>query len=282
MVELTELSTHMQQSTVDEDFELPNVQFRVPGTTSQTAEANASRAPAPLPIPLVGVGTPLSTNSPVYVPSDDSSDESSEHGKIDILFDMFPQYTILQVRKILSFVHSDVDQACSLLLCDLDSKTLLRVFRAAQMSCRCRHVTIDPNRVLVDGLTKLYKKENFNVSVPVEINFENQPAIDLGGVRRQFFSTFIKELATSSELNLFQGSYEEGKMLPCINHEAILNGNFKLFGKVVVHSLMMEGPGFPCLHLLFICTSLVFPWRNCCRTSLWTTYQQMLNMLSRR
>ena len=59
----------------------------------------------------MGGGTPSSTNSTVYVSSDESGG-TSEHDKIDVLFKV-PQYTILHVRKIRS-----LDTACSLLLYD--------------------------------------------------------------------------------------------------------------------------------------------------------------------
>ena len=38
-------------------------------------------------------------------------------------------------------------------------------------------------------------------------------------------------------------------LLPAIDHNAILSGQFKMLGRIILHSILMEGPGFPVLPL---------------------------------
>ena len=111
------------------------------------------------------------------------------------------------------------------------------------MSTRIAQITINLNNVGANGL-RVYKRTDFDPSIPIEVNFVRQPAIDLSGVRRKISSSFIKELVT--QLHLFEGEYEQDRLLPSMNHKAIISGTFEMFGKVMVHSVLMEGPGFPC------------------------------------
>jgi hypothetical protein len=70
-----------------------------------------------------------------------------------------------------------------------------------------------------------------------------QPAADLGGIKRQFFSSLLREVAESTSLNLFDRN--EKYFLPTVNQEAYNCGYFKLLGKLILHSVIQEGPGFP-------------------------------------
>ncbi len=57
----------------------------------------------------------------------------------------------------------------------------------------------------------------------------------------------VREMATSSALRLFEGDIETGPLLPVYSHNAVIHGYFRLFGKVIAHSVLQEGPAFPCL-----------------------------------
>lgn len=206
----------------DDDFEPVGIRFRVPGTRE--------------------VGESSRARSPIYISDSNSESDNLSSTKIDVLLEMFPNFSHAQIETVSDLVRRKMDTVCTILL-DLSSKSLLRVFRSAKLCTGISHVTIDPKNLLADGL-KLYKSPDFDPSLPLEVSYVDQPAIDMGGVRRQFYSTFIKELAT--QMHLFEGDYEQGRLLPSVNHEAIISGTFKLFGKVIVHSVLMDGPGFPC------------------------------------
>ena len=78
--------------------------------------------------------------------------------------------------------------------------------------------------------------------MPLEVSYVGQDAIDIGGVRRDFLTNLILQLP--SQLSLFEGDYATG-VLPSIGHEAVMAGHFKMFGRVLVHSILQEGPAFP-------------------------------------
>ena len=140
----------------------------------------------------------------------------------------------------------NVQRVCQLFLEELTAQPLLKHLRRKRMLDTYRHVSINSEAFLSDALAKVYKIPTFDARIPLEIQLEGQPAVDLG-VRRKLFAQVIREIATSSGLRLFDGDAQTGPILPALNHDAIISGHFKLFGKVVVHSLVQEGPGFPCL-----------------------------------
>ena len=106
-------------------------------------------------------------------------------------------------------------------------------------------ITIDPHEVLRSALSRLYKNPDFNAAVPVVIHFSGERAVDMGGPRRQFFTMLLKELAASEEVGLFEGN--DTQLLPRYNTDAIIAPHFKMMGKITVHSVLQEGPRFPCL-----------------------------------
>ena len=85
-----------------------------------------------------------------------------------------------------------------------------------------------------------YKHPSFNPLTPVRVAFEDQPAIDTGGVTRQFFTDILQQLA-QGKLQLFVGPANRLRLayspqvLPVV----------KILGTLIAHSLLHEGPGFP-------------------------------------
>ena len=53
-------------------------------------------------------------------------------------------------------------------------------------------------------------------------------------------------------LQLFEGDYDSGYLVPAVNHEAILCGHFKTLGRIIVYSILLEGLGFPLFPLPYI------------------------------
>ena len=66
----------------------------------------------------------------------------------------------------------------------------------------------------------------------------------MGGVRRQVYSTFFEGIA-NGYLELFEGSFDRAR--PCAKPCNITSGLMMLFGKAVVHALVMDQIGFPYL-----------------------------------
>ena len=101
---------------------------------------------------------------------------------------------------------------------------------------------INTENFLHDALSIYKDFSSFDVSVPLVVQYEGQRAMDVGGVRRSFFTTLLNELKTNSTLGLFEGP--NALLLAC-NNQAIVCGHFKMLGVIIVHSVMQEGPAFP-------------------------------------
>ena len=55
----------------------------------------------------------------------------------------------------------------------------------------------------------------------------------------------LEGLAKNECLRLFDGDLEEGWLLPATNHDALICGHFRMLGRIILHSILLEGPGFP-------------------------------------
>ena len=177
-----------------------------------------------------------------YEPPDDTPT------KVVLIKEMFPSIDDDEIIYLLGLVNGNKNQVVTLCLDGLNMKCLLRVFKAMKMDTRVKRIRVDPDDILSDGLAA-YKSPKLCVNRPLEVDFIGSHAVDLGGPRRQFFSTLLHELATNPRLRLFEGDYNGANLLPSVNHDAIISGTFKLVGKIILHSILMEGPGFPLLPL---------------------------------
>ena len=111
------------------------------------------------------------------------------------------------------------------------------------MLTKVKKIVVHADSLVRDGIC-VYKSERFNIAKPVEVEIVGSDVVDLGGPRKQFFCHILDALAKNEFLNLFEGDYDTG-LLPAINHDAILSGQFKMLGRIILHSILMEGPGFP-------------------------------------
>ena len=114
----------------------------------------------------------------------------------------------------------------------------------SQMKGPCEKLTVDKEDLVSDALYH-YKSRDFDATTPLRIRIRNQVAVDNGGVLRQFYSDVFASLARSDEMKLFQG--EVRRRLPLFKNEHVITGIFEILGKMIAHSLVQEGPGFPYL-----------------------------------
>ena len=104
---------------------------------------------------------------------------------------------------------------------------------------------VDPADEVMD-VYSYYKSSDFDPFIPIFIYLKGQPAIDTGGVLRQVFSNVFHALANNEVIkNMFVGS--EDRLLPAFSNELVVNGFFETLGKMIAHSLVQGGPGFPYL-----------------------------------
>ena len=83
-----------------------------------------------------------------------------------------------------------------------------------------------------------YKDPNFDEKKMLRIVYQGQPAVDTGGVTRQFFT---KLLSIISEM-FFEGCVYKS---PIYNADVVASGMMKYIGTIIVHSILQGGPAFP-------------------------------------
>lgn len=89
-----------------------------------------------------------------------------------------------------------------------------------------------------------YKSSRFNPKSEVNVVLGGQPAIDVGGVRRTFFS-IVYEKVVSGYLDMFEGPIM--RLRPAFKISVLNSGILKIFGLMIGHNLLMDGIGFPYL-----------------------------------
>ena len=105
---------------------------------------------------------------------------------------------------------------------------------------------VDKEDIVVDFF-HYYKSGEFDPSVPIKIQMRGEPAVDTGGVLRQAFTDVFSEIANgSSSLRLFRG-VDASRLTPIYSSEHVLTGVFEVLRKMIAHSLIQGGPGFPYL-----------------------------------
>lgn len=67
-------------------------------------------------------------------------------------------------------------------------------------------ITIDPDDLIADTIAFYKNSTAFDASKRVRVQYRNQPAVDIGGIRRQFFNDATKAIATSPNFKLLEGS----------------------------------------------------------------------------
>ena len=104
---------------------------------------------------------------------------------------------------------------------------------------------VDPEDEVMD-VYSYHKSSDFDPLIPIFVYLKGQPAIDTGGVLRQVFSNVFHALANNEVIrNIFVGN--EYRRLPVFSNELVVNGFFETLGKMIAHSLVQGGPGFPYL-----------------------------------
>ena len=104
---------------------------------------------------------------------------------------------------------------------------------------------VDPEDQVMD-VYSYYKSADFNALVPISVFVKGQPAVDAGGVLRQVFGEVFVSLCNNEGIkHIFTG--EPYRKVPVFSNELVVNGFFEILGKMISHSLVLGGPGFPYL-----------------------------------
>ena len=92
----------------------------------------------------------------------------------------------------------------------------------------------------------IYKNPRFDETRPLRITFTDQPAIDTGGPRREFFGQVFANLAdfdkNSGFCQLFEGP--PTRLVPVYNARIAFSGLMKCVGRIIAHGIAQCEIGF--------------------------------------
>ena len=80
------------------------------------------------------------------------------------------------------------------------------------------------------------KDANFDPKKKLRVIYNKQPAADIGGVSRLFFTQLLHLLS----VEFFHG---DDYKIPIYNSHVVASGMMMLVGKIIVHSILQGGPG---------------------------------------
>ena len=140
------------------------------------------------------------------------------------------------------------DSACTCVQSDtcMDASGILKQLKLKMKGYSlAEKIKVDREDLILD-LFQYYKDPDFNPEFQIKIQFRREPAIDNGGLLRQAYEDAFLALAKGDAgLKMFQGPYE--RLVPIYRSDNVLNGVFEVLGKMVAHSMIQGGPGFPYL-----------------------------------
>ena len=176
---------------------------------------------------------------------------------VEYLSTVFPDTQREVVRETV-LAHQDIDSAAAA-LCDGEleneksdggkCKTVNDILKSVRSSMKshalAEKVKVDREDLLMDIL-HYYKSPDFDPTLPIKLQVRGEPAVDTGGVLRQVFTEFFLDVSHgTTNFRLFTGP--ECRLSPVYSSEHILTGIFEILGKVIAHSIIQGGPGFPYL-----------------------------------
>ncbi len=182
------------------------------------------------------------------------------------LIAIFPATPANTISTLLDFVGGASDIVIDTLIGDDNLNDVL-------MAVSDRKLFGDPSRIIVkeesstlsDAL-RYYKHPALDMARPIYIVYEDMPAADAGGPKKQFFTDIFLELKNNHAL--FEGS--NNQLFPVYSAGVIGSGLLKVLGRVIVHSVLQDGPGFPflapCIYK-YICTHSVEDALQCADVS---------------
>ena len=105
----------------------------------------------------------------------------------------------------------------------------------------CQQVIVRRSNI-VDCSINQFHRANFNLEKPFRVRFIGEPAVDIGGPKRELFRLFLQGMAR--EPSLFQ-STQEG-LLPAHNITALTRGDFRIVGTILAPVSSLVGLPLMC------------------------------------
>ncbi|XP_068694197.1 uncharacterized protein [Montipora capricornis] len=105
-------------------------------------------------------------------------------------------------------------------------------------------ITIDPDDLIADTIAFYKNATAFDASKRVRVQNKSQPAVDTGGIRREFFNDATKEIATFPAFKLLEGS--DHRKLPAYYSKSVHSGLMEVLGRLIGHGILQSFIGCPC------------------------------------
>lgn len=104
-------------------------------------------------------------------------------------------------------------------------------------------ITILRESIFQDSIS-IFKNPSFDMSKPCKVNFEDEPSVDGGGPKREYFTLLLSSLLSPNiPVRLFEG--QSNRILPIHNADALRAHLFKVAGKMIACSVVNGCPCFP-------------------------------------
>jgi len=152
---------------------------------------------------------------------------------------MFSNMTHDAINLIYNFLSKDADVTMNMLL-DLSAEKILDLIRKNRMTGAVAKLKVDEDDIFNDAMV-YYKDICFDPTKPLRVSINDQPAVDTGGIRRQFFTDLLDYFSDKDTHSIFIG--DRHRLRP--HHSPQLLPLIKILGIIIAHSLVQGGPGFP-------------------------------------
>ena len=264
--ECIDMTTDSQSISSDEDEDLPT--FPSSNITKHTSKKSSAIAPMPssvsnqhdvVEIVHESVNPPSSSNIPPENGNTVAGSSVATRSQIDKerLCELLPFATEAELEGALSEFGA-IDSAANALLRDPnipaadenmeegDDLSFVGITSklGKKLTGKRKKLEIDEDDLVSDAIA-YYKSIEIDAHCPLRITYASQPAIDSGGILRQFYSDLFDALAEGKLMELFEG--EINRKVPSYRPEAVMSGLLEMIGKMIAHSLAQGGPGFPFL-----------------------------------
>ena len=221
-------SSSRAQLPVSDRVQLSSSSSTQPPETSHIAQLESCQSPE----------MPLLVSGPITV-----EPTPIDSGTLDDLLTMFSGK--LKPKEVIAVYHlceNSFDLALECLLQGPTFDSLLKVHQKQFEEKPPCKLYADSDSLWEDGVA-FYKNPSLKIDRPLRVVLERSPAIDTGGVRRQFFSDVFQQFAENKLIRLFEGP--PSFLRPAYSAEARSSGLFRVLGIMIAHSIAQDEVGFP-------------------------------------
>ena len=161
--------------------------------------------------------------------------------KFEQLYQMFSNFSRETVDLILDLTSYDSAKTVEILLGGIKPHDVLEQLSLQMLKKDSVTLSIDDQSAVGDAIA-YYKKRDVDLTHPLRIKYS--AGLDAGGLSRQFYSDVMMHI--KDKMNAFEGPVVTS-LIPAYSSQVLASGILKILGRIIVHSLLQGGPGFPFL-----------------------------------